>query len=597
MTSMHLQPTSLRRMVLMSGALWLASCSDERQKGIGAQSDDLDGDGYTEADGDCDESDADVFPTALETCDGIDNNCDGTVDEGVTSTWYADEDGDGFGAVDAPTTACSRPDNHVPSSTDCDDLNAEVFPGALEVCDGIDTDCDDIPDPTSCRPLHTAELRIDGTLEAMRIGGSVAILGDWDGDGVDDLAVGAPEHDGARGGFWLFRGPIAPGEWTEAQAEASRLGTDTGQAYAHALTPLADLDGDGLPELAVGAWGDPSGGSAAGAVEIVRGGSTGPLTQDDLLARYEGSAPGELAGHAIAFPGDLNADGTPDLIIGAPGEDTAGLGAGAAHIISTHIDGSTARTTDAFARIFGPGEGTSTGQAVEGPGDLDGDGLPDVLLSAPGDDVGGEDAGAFFIFHGPITSDRTTDEASSSWYGEDVGDQAGGAIAVPGDVNDDGYADIVAGAPEQDLGGNGAGLVYIIYGPSTGADSLDRADARLVGRQPGDHAGNALDASSDLDGDGRHDLLIGAYIDDSAAINAGAAYLLLGPWSGTTYLTEAEGGFIGETEADVAGWSVATGGDLDGNGSPDIVVGAPGHDRLAPDGGVAYIVLGEGLSL
>ena len=415
----------------------VAGCAGGDGKGASETSDDLDEDGYSEADGDCDDADADVSPDATEVCDGIDNDCNGAVDEGVTEIWYPDEDGDGFGADDAPTEACSRPDDHVPSATDCDDFDPEVFPGAVEVCDGVDTDCDGIPDPTSCRPVGTAELRIDGTSEAMRLGGAVAALGDWDGDGVDDLVVGAPEHDAARGGLWVFKGPMTAEEWTRADAAAERLGADNGQAYAHAMVSLPDLDGDGLPELAVGAWGDTAGGSAAGAVEVLRGGALGEITDDHLLVRYEGSTPGELAGDALAFPGDLNGDGVPDLVIGAPGEDTAGLGAGAAHLISTRTDGSTARTTEAFARILGPAAGTSMGQAVQGPGDLDGDGLADLLLAAPGDDTGGEDSGAFFIFHGPITGDRLTTDAASAWHGEATGDQAGGSIAAPGDVNDE----------------------------------------------------------------------------------------------------------------------------------------------------------------
>ena len=104
-----------------------------------------------------------------------------------------------------------------------------------------------------------------------------------------------------------------------------------------------------------------------------------------------------------------------------------------------------------------------------------------------------------------------------------------------------------------------------------------------------------MDATADIDGDGRNDILVGAYIDDSAAINAGAAYLVLGPWSGTSYLTDAEGGFIGESEADVAGWAVNIAGDLDGGGVEDILIGAPGGDSGAEEGGTVYMIASEGL--
>jgi len=578
------------------GALVLAvACDGDTDKGPIVESEDADGDGFTEAAGDCDDNDALVSPGAEEICDGIDNNCSGEVDEGVTEVWYPDADGDGFGADDAPTDACSRPDGHVPSATDCDDANPDVFPGALEVCDGVDTDCDAIPDPTSCRPVGTAELRIDGTADGMRLGAALASIDDWDGDGVSDLAVGAPDHDSGRGQVFVFTGPFGSDSLTTADAAASIRGLDDGDAFGHALAHLPDLDGDGFSELVVGAWGEDAGGSAAGAVTIHPGGGTGLLDGTDVLARYEGERPGQNLGIAVRTVGDIDNDGTPDLVLGAPGDDSYGVGAGVAMLFTVATDGGTYGPADAIARVYGGSEGAFMGQAVDGPGDLGGDGLPDLLVAAPGDDTGGTDAGAFFILSGPITADRSTSDAVAAWYGEAAGDQAGGSIAAPGDVNGDGYADLVVGAPDQDLGGNGAGLIYILYGPTSGTATLASADARVVGRQPGDHAGNAVDASSDVDGDGRKDVLVGAYIDDSAAINAGAAYLVLGPWSGTSYLTDAQGGFIGEAEADVAGWAVNLATDLDGGGVDDVVIGAPGQDAGAEDGGTVYVVSAEGL--
>jgi hypothetical protein len=102
---------------------------------------DNDGDGYTEDGGDCDDTNALINPEATELCDGIDNDCDGEVDEGVGNTWYADTDSDGYGGS-ITLQSCSQPDGYVSISGDCDDTDASIYPGAEEVFDGVDNDCD-----------------------------------------------------------------------------------------------------------------------------------------------------------------------------------------------------------------------------------------------------------------------------------------------------------------------------------------------------------------------------------------------------------------------------------------------------------------------
>jgi hypothetical protein len=108
--------------------------------------DDLDGDGYVAA-ADCDDGNAAVSPAAAEICDGVDNDCDGEADEGVQSTWYTDGDGDEWGDESVATEACEAPAGTVPVGGDCDDTDPAVHPGAEEVCDGRDNDCDGIEDP------------------------------------------------------------------------------------------------------------------------------------------------------------------------------------------------------------------------------------------------------------------------------------------------------------------------------------------------------------------------------------------------------------------------------------------------------------------
>ncbi len=102
---------------------------------------DNDGDGYNENNGDCDDTNALINPEATELCDGIDNDCDGEVDEGVGNTWYADTDSDGYGGS-ITLQSCSQPDGYVSISGDCDDTDASIYPGAEEVSDGVDNDCD-----------------------------------------------------------------------------------------------------------------------------------------------------------------------------------------------------------------------------------------------------------------------------------------------------------------------------------------------------------------------------------------------------------------------------------------------------------------------
>ena len=103
---------------------------------------DSDGDGFSECEGDCDDFNSAINPGATEVCDGIDNNCDGTIDEGVTTAFYADADGDGFGDASDTVEDCTAPTGYVTDNTDCDDTNATIYPGAPELCDGLDNDCD-----------------------------------------------------------------------------------------------------------------------------------------------------------------------------------------------------------------------------------------------------------------------------------------------------------------------------------------------------------------------------------------------------------------------------------------------------------------------
>ena len=172
---------------------------------------DNDSDNFTENDGDCDDSNAQVYPGAFEIEDGLDNNCDGTIDEGVTTTYYADTDGDGFGDAADTVEACAAPTGYVADSADCDDTNATVYPGAPEICDGLDNNCDgNIPadeidddgdgysecegdcddgnaaiNPDATEVCDGIDNNCDGTIDE---GVTTAFYADADGDGFGDAS-------------------------------------------------------------------------------------------------------------------------------------------------------------------------------------------------------------------------------------------------------------------------------------------------------------------------------------------------------------------------------------------------------------------------
>jgi hypothetical protein len=183
-------------------------------------------------------------------------------------------------------------------------------------------------------------------------------------------------------------------------------------------------------------------------------------------------------------------------------------------------------------------------------------------------------------------------DAAGQLQGDSSGGQAGFSVSLSGDIDGDGYDDAIVGAPGA---AGSTGEVYIILGPVTGDITGSSADAILSGESTGDQAGRSITGAGDLDGDGAEDLVIGAYGHDSGSNNAGVAYVLHGPISGSIGLAAADARFDGDASSQTGGTSLASGGDITGDTLDDVLIGAPGDDSAGTDAGATWVWAGLGL--
>ncbi len=267
-----------------------------------------------------------------------------------------------------------------------------------------------------------------------RFGGSVTALGDLDGDGVTDLAVGASGDDtgGTNRGATYVLLLNANGTVKSSQKIASGVGggpiLTNSDYFGTAMASPGDLDGDGITDLAVGAWGDDAGGSGRGAVHVLFLNADGSVKSSQKIADGVGGGPAlsnnDFFGSSLAALGDLDGDGVTDLAVGTRYDDTGGADRGAVHVLFMNADG-TAKSSQKIASGTGGGptlaDGDVFSRAITSLGDLDGDGITDLAVGAERDDTGGTNRGAVYVLflkkfnHDPvITSDDTESVAENS---------------------------------------------------------------------------------------------------------------------------------------------------------------------------------------
>jgi hypothetical protein len=558
--------------------------------------DDRDGDGYGDpatevvaceatpgtADNgdDCDDTQAAVNPGVHEDCDTTrDDNCSGDPydqDADNCITFYPDADGDGFGGEDGICTCFGNPDYPMFTGDDCDDSAADVNPDAEEVCDdGIDNDCDggagacqwqgdiDMEDAYDARILGAAENDGAGT-EAWG-------AGDLDGDGFEDLLVLAPGADGGVGNAAVFLWRVSG---LEPMSGADGRATGGGAEPIEYAVPAGDLDGDGAPDVLLG-----SASALGGAGEVWLWSAPGGAVESvlDLGVTLQGGS-GAQAGLPAGL-GDLDGDGHDDFAVAAPGERSL-------YLVYGPWTGPSA-LSDVGLGLRGANGGVV---ALAGRGDADADGLADFAVGLASSISTGE----VFVAEGPGSDMTTLYDAEGILGGIADEDQFGAAVGWTGDLDGDGYDDLIVGAPGVDIDYTDQGQAYLFRGPITGLlDAASDAFATFDGESTGDLAGATVRGGGDINGDGHPDLAIAATGNDQAASSAGLVYVMYGPLGGGSYeLKFADAFFEPEVQSrQYAGTGLWIGGDFDNDGIDDVLIGSPGNDQAGEGAGVVDLFL------
>ena len=461
-----------------------------------------------------------------------------------------------------------------------------------------------------------------GTGSGEQAGTSVTALGDVNGDGVDDLAVGAPLADANgrtdSGSVYVVYGRDGLGTRTDlARMSTAGVRIDgalAGDRLGSWIASAGDVDGDGRDDLIAGApQADPSGRSNAGAAYVLTSVTQG--SRIDLASlgaagyRIDGAVAGDRFGSWVAGGGDVDGDGRDDVVAVAPQADPAGRSnAGSAWVVRGRTAGAALDLAGIGAsegfRIDGGAASDAMAAAAITP-DATGDGRSDVLVGVPGADPGGRSAaGSAWLIDGTTaaTVDLATPGAGARVDGALAGDALGGAVATSPDVTGDAIPELLLGATAADPNGrSAAGSLYLLPGRNLPAET-DLASAsptaRIDGAQANDVIGVAVSGGGDLNDDGRPDLAVGDSRFDAGRTDSGATYVLYGGTiAGTIDLAAPPAAATrlgGASSFEYSASSLAWLGDVNGDGRDDLLSGAPRADTGRTDGGAGYVLMGFG---
>ena len=481
------------------------------------------------------------------------------------------------------------------------------------------------------------DFSINGVFASDDSGRSVAAAGDINGDGIDDIILGADGANSTAGRSYVIYGSrggfASPFNLSSINGLNGFMinGAAAGDYSGRSVSAAGDINGDGVDDLIIGApYADPNG-TYSGRSFVVFGSAGGPSNPVNLISLnglngfvLNGQTGDDRSGFSVSSGGDFNGDGLDDLVVGAWFADANGKPkAGKSYVVF----GSTATFGNPFNLsnlnglnglvLNGEVASDQSGGAVSGAGDFNGDGIDDLIIGAPYADPNGAYSGRSYLVFGsssavgnPFNLSALNGLNGIVLNGEAGGDAAGRAVSTAGDVNADGIDDIFIGALTADPGGNSnAGRSYVVFGSQSSLGNplnlagINGSNGFVIDGESGSLSGASISGGGDINGDGIDDLLIGASqaSPSGSQVRAGRSYVIFGSAAGfpnpfSLSSLDGSNGFIvnGETALDESGGSVSIVGDINGDGVDDLIIGAMRADPNGNnDAGRSYVVFGR----
>lgn len=417
------------------------------------------------------------------------------------------------------------------------------------------------------------------------VGSDMAIVPDMNGDGYDELAVGASAPNR------VYVVPGGPDGWGLNLRLASTptiivyTGDNAGDLAGYTVAGVGDVNGDGFGDMLVGAPFNDIGGSNTGAVYVVLGSATLTSTNLGTFPIIIGEAANDEAGRTIGPAGDVNGDGYQDMLVGVMGQDAAATNAGAVYLI---LGAGTISNASLASKIKYTGEATNdyAGSSVDSLGDMNGDGYMDFVVGAPQNDDGVSQGGAAYVVLGSATPANASLSTQVQYSSNVSFNSAGQEVAGAGDFNGDGYADVMISASGTTPG------VYLVLGSATPVGAL------LSGMvfYSGAHGTNILTQAKylaqagDINADGFGDVLIGS---EGDGFNTGSVYVAYGTANPVNTTLSSLTKWSGAAAGDLFGFAVKGNGDTNGDGLADVLVAALSNDEGGSNAGGVYALFGS----